>query len=198
VCVRYTHQPGVWGRDLLALGRERGAHPIDVALDIAIADGFETQVASVMRNGDDDAVAALVAHPAAMIGASDAGAHVLSNTDSCYAVWTLQHWVRERAVLPLERAVAMLTGDQARLFGLGDRGFVLPGMAADLVVFDPDRIATTGVRYVDDQPAGGTRLVTDATGVELSVVNGVVTTRRGVPTGARAGTRLIPGAAGPR
>ena len=50
-----------------------------------------------MRNGDDDEVARLVAHPAAMIGASDAGAHILANTDSCYAVWTLQHWVRERA-----------------------------------------------------------------------------------------------------
>ena len=68
-------------------------------LDLALADDFETQVASVMRNGDDDELGRLVAHPAAMIGASDAGAHVLSNTDSCYAVWTLQHWVRERRVL---------------------------------------------------------------------------------------------------
>jgi len=192
VIVRYTHQPGVWGHDVASLARARGVHPVDVVLDLAVADGFETQVASIMRNGDDDLVAQLVAHPAAMIGASDAGAHVLSNTDSCYAVWTLQHWVRERRVLSLERAVAMLTGDQARLLGFGDRGLVRPGLAADLVVFDPDRIATTGVRYVDDQPAGGRRLVTDATGVELSVVNGVVATREGVPTGSRSGRRLRP------
>ena len=76
--------------------RDAGSHPVDVMLDVALADGFETQVASVMRNGDDDELGRLVTHPAAMIGASDAGAHVLSNTDSCYAVWTLQHWVRER------------------------------------------------------------------------------------------------------
>jgi N-acyl-D-amino-acid deacylase len=188
----------VWGRDVSSLATERGVHPIDVVLDLAVADGFETQVASVMRNGDDELVARLVAHPAAMIGASDAGAHVLSNTDSCYAVWTLQHWVRERGVLTLERAVAMLTGDQARLLGFADRGFVRPGLAADLVVFDPDRIAATGVRYVDDQPAGGRRLVTDATGVELSVVNGVVATRAGVPTGSRSGRRLTPGPTRPR
>jgi len=175
-----------------SVATDRGVHPVDVLLDVALADGFETQVASVMRNGDDDAVAGLVVHPAAMVGASDAGAHVLSNTDSCYAVWVLQHWVRERRVLPLERAIAMLTGDQARLLGLGDRGLVRPGLAADLVVFDPDRIATTGVRYVDDQPAGGRRLVTDATGVELSAVNGVVATRGGVPTGSRSGRRLRP------
>jgi N-acyl-D-amino-acid deacylase len=192
VRVRYSHQSDVEGKDLAALGAARHTDPVDVLLDLAIADDFETQVATVMRNGNDDEVARLVAHPAAMIGASDAGAHILANTDSCYAVWTLQHWVRERRVLTLERAVAMLTGDQARLLGLTDRGMVRPGLAADLVLFDPDRIATTRVRFVDDQPAAGRRLVTDAEGVEMSVVNGVVATRQGRSTGARSGRRLRP------
>jgi N-acyl-D-amino-acid deacylase len=192
VRVRYSHQPDVEGKDLAALSAERRCDPVDLLLDLALADNFETQVATVMRNGNDDEVARLVAHPAAMIGASDAGAHILANTDSCYAVWTLQHWVRERQVLSLERAVAMLTGDQARLLGLADRGLLRPGLAADLVLFDPDRIATTGVRFVDDQPAAGRRLVTDATGVELSVVNGTVATRQGRSTGARPGRRLRP------
>ncbi|MGH9092970.1 MAG: amidohydrolase family protein, partial [Acidimicrobiales bacterium] len=192
VRVRYSHQPGVEGRDLEALGREQGRDPVDVLLDLAVADGLETQVATVMRNGDDEQVARLVAHPAAMIGASDAGAHVMANTDSCYAVWTLQHWVRERGVLTLERAVAKLTGDQARLLGLGDRGVLRPGLAADLVLFDPDRVATTGVQFVDDLPAGGRRLVPGAAGVAMSVVNGVVATREGRPTGARPGSRLRP------
>jgi N-acyl-D-amino-acid deacylase len=192
VGVRYSHQPGVVGRDLASLAAERRADPVDILLDLAVADGFETQVATAMRNGDDDEIAQLVAHPEAMIGASDAGAHVLANTDSCYAVWTLQHWVRERPVLTLERAVAKLTGDQARLLGLHDRGVLRPGLAADLVLFDPDRVGTTGVRFVDDQPAGGRRLITDATGIEMSVVNGVVATRQGRSTGSRSGRRLRP------
>ena len=112
--------------------------------------------------------------------------------DSCYAVWTLQHWVRERGVLTLEQAIALLTGSQAQLLGLTDRGLVREGLAADLVVFDPDTVGTTGVRFVDDQPAGGRRLITDATGVKLSVINGVVATRDGESTGARAGRRLRP------
>lgn len=194
VRVRYTHQPGAAGRDLEALSRERGRDPVDVLLDLAVADDLETQVATVMRNGDDEQVARLVAHPAAMIGASDAGAHVMANTDSCYAVWTLEHWVRERGVLTLERAVAKLTGDQARLLGLADRGFLRPGLAADLVLFDPDRVATSGVRFTDDLPAGGRRLVPGAVGVVMSVVNGVVATREGRPTGARPGRRLRPAA----
>ena len=155
------------------------------ALGVGPGDAF----AVLMRNADDEQLARLVTHPAALIGASDAGAHVLSNTDSCYAVWTLQHWVRERRVLTLERAVAMLTWEQAQLLGLTDRGLLRVGMAGDLVVFDPDLVGTTGVRFVDDQPAGGRRLITDATGLLLSVVNGVVATREGVSTGARPGRR---------
>lgn len=192
VFVRYTGQAGEWDLSLGTVATDRAVHPVDLMLDLALADGFDTQFAIAMRNADDAILGQMVGHPAAVIGASDAGAHVLSNTDSCYAVWTLQHWVRERQVLTLERAVAMLTGTQADLFGLGDRGRIRVGLAADLVVFDPDTIATTGVRYVADQPAGGRRLITDATGIELTVVNGVVATRGGVSTGARSGRRLRP------
>jgi len=193
VLIRYSPTaPGLVGRDVAAVAVERGVHPIDVALDLALADDLETQFATVMRNSDDDQIGRMLRHPAAMVGASDAGAHILSNTDSCYAVWILQHWVRERGQLTLERAVQMLTADQADLLGLADRGRLAVGLAADLVLFDPGLVATTGVRYVADQPAGGTRLVTDATGVALSVVGGVVATRGGVSTGARSGRLLRP------
>jgi N-acyl-D-amino-acid deacylase len=192
VFIRYTQQEGEWHKSVGEIARDRGTAPTDLLLDTALADNFETQIAVLMRNADDEQLGRMVSHPAAMIGASDAGAHILSNTDSCYAVWTLQHWVRERRVLSLEQAIAMLTWSQAQLLGLTDRGLVREGMAGDLVVFDPDQVGTTGVRFVDDQPAGGRRLITDATGVALSVVNGVIATRDGVSTGARSGRRLRP------
>ena len=191
VAIRYSpSQPGSTGRSVHDVARERGRHPIDCLLELALDDGFETQVATAMANADDDDMAAQLREPGVMIGASDAGAHVQYNTDSCYAVWTLQHWVRERGVLTIEHAIKMLTADQADLFGFRDRGRVQLGLGADLVLFDPDRVGTTGVRYVRDQPAGGTRLVTDAVGVVASVVNGVVATRDGSPTGARPGRFL--------
>jgi N-acyl-D-aspartate/D-glutamate deacylase len=161
-----------------------------VLFDLALADRFETQVATAMANADDDGIAAQLREPGVMIGASDAGAHVQSNTDSCYALWTLQHWVRDRRVLGLEQAIRMLTHDQAALFGFTDRGVVRAGMAADLVLFDPDRVGTGRVRYLRDQPAGGTRLVTDGVGVSASIVNGVLATRDGIPTNARPGRLL--------
>jgi len=191
VAIRYSpSQPASVGRSVHDVARELGLHPIDCLLQLALDDGFETQVATAMANADDDGMAAQLREPGVMIGASDAGAHVQYNTDSCYAVWTLQHWVRERGVLTIEQAIKMLTVDQADLFGFRDRGRVQLGFAADLVVFDPDRVGTTGVRYVRDQPADGTRLVTDAVGVVASVVNGVVATRDGSPTGARPGRFL--------
>jgi N-acyl-D-amino-acid deacylase len=191
VAIRYSpSEPALVGQSVHDVARARDRHPVDVLLELALADNFETQVATAMANAEDDGIAAQLREPGVMIGASDAGAHVQYNTDSCYAVWTLQHWVRERNVLSIEQAIKMLTADQAALFGFGDRGRVELGLAADLVLFDPDRVGTTGVRYVRDQPAGGTRLVTDATGVVASVVNGVVATRDGASTGARAGRFL--------
>ena len=75
VFIRYTLQDGEWHRSVDDIARERGVNPTDLLLDTALADNFETQVATLMRNADDEQLAKLVSHPAAMIGASDAGAH---------------------------------------------------------------------------------------------------------------------------
>jgi N-acyl-D-amino-acid deacylase len=83
-------------------------------------------------------------------------------------------------VLSLERAVRKLTGEQADLLGLPGRGYVKPGMHADLVVFDPATIGPGPVRRVRDLPAGGERLVADApTGISHILVNGTAITRDG-------------------
>jgi N-acyl-D-amino-acid deacylase len=191
VHVRYTTRSGdLRDRDLATISAARGEDPTDLLVDIALNDAFETQFAIAMRSPDDGRLGDLVSHSAAQLGGSDAGAHTQSNTDSCYAVWTLQHWVREREVLTLETAIAMLTGQQADLFGIRDRGRITPGAFADLVLFDPDHIGIDDVRYVQDMPAGGTRLVAEPVGISASVVNGTVVTRGGELTGALPGALL--------
>ncbi len=191
VHVRYSPRRGdLRDRDLATIADATGEDPIDVLIDTALTDDFETQFSIAMRSPDDERLGELVAHPAAQLGGSDAGAHTQSNTDSCYAVWTLQHWVRERNVLTLETAVAKLTGDQAALFGIRDRGVIAAGMYADLVLFDPSRIGIDDIRYVSDMPAGGTRLVAEPVGITATVVNGTVVMRDGELTGAKPGTLL--------
>ena len=125
-----------------------------------------------MRSPDDGRLGELVAHPAAQLGGSDAGAHTQSNTDSCYAVWTLQHWVRERGVLQLETAVAMLTGRQADLFGIRDRGRIAPGALRRPRVVRPAPHRHRRRPLRAGHARGGTRLVAEPVGITASVVNG--------------------------
>ncbi len=181
-------------RTVASLAEERGCAPTDVLLDIAVESDFETQFGTAYRNTDDHEVGRLVAHPEAKIGSSDAGAHIMTNVNSCFAVWTLQHWWRDRGVVTLERAVQMLTADQCDLFGISDRGRLSPGLAADLVLFDPDGIRTVGTRFVADQPEGGRRIITDAVGISMTAINGVVAQRDGESMGSRSGQFLRPNA----
>jgi N-acyl-D-aspartate/D-glutamate deacylase len=87
--------------------------------------------------------------------------------------------VRERGTLALERAVWMLTGRPAEVMGLSDRGRLQPGLAADLVVFDPDGIGSGPLRRVRDLPAGADRLISDASGIDAVIVNGTLVREHG-------------------
>jgi N-acyl-D-aspartate/D-glutamate deacylase len=105
----------------------------------------------------------------------------------------LTHWVRDRSRgprLPLEDAVRRLTSQPADLYGLTDRGRVAEGLRADLNVIDLPALKLYAPRAVNDLPAGGTRLVQDATGYRATIVKGEVTRRDGADTGARPGRLL--------
>jgi len=98
--------------------------------------------------------------------------------------------VREKHAFTLEQAVRMVTLVPAVYWGFADRGLIREGLAADLVVFDPETIAPEMPEVVDDLPAGARRLVQRARGVAATVVNGAVLLREGKPTGALPGQLL--------
>jgi N-acyl-D-aspartate/D-glutamate deacylase len=112
--------------------------------------------------------------------------------DSSLQTHLLAHWVRERQAFTLEEAVRMLTLVPAMHWGFADRGLIREGMAADLVVFDPDTIAAEMPEVVTDLPAGAKRLVQRCRGIAATVVNGETVLRDGKPTGALPG-RLLRG-----
>src|SRR3546814_16521214 len=82
----------------------------------------------------------------------------------------------------------MCTFDMAHAWGLEDRGLLVPGRAADLVIFDPDTVGPLPPEYVRDLPGGGRRLVQRANGITNSIVNGVVAFSDCESTGEFAGT----------
>ena len=118
--------------------------------------------------------------PGAVFGQSDAGAHVAQLCDANMGTDLLSDWVRDRGVFTLEAAIHKLTWEPAKLFGLDDRGRVCEGAAADLVVFDLDKLAPGPLRRVRDLPGNEERLVADEpAGIDHIFVNGVAITSNG-------------------
>jgi len=178
---------------------ERGVHPIDLVLDLALATGLEARFRMAVFNHDEDEVAELLGEPATVLGLSDAGAHASQLCDACFATHLLGHWVREKGAIALPEAVRMLTSRPAEVFGISDRGRLAVGLAADVTVFDPAKVGTSPLRRVYDLPAGADRLVADASGIEAVIVNGTIVRRAGkdavAPDGRLPGALLRNGAA---
>jgi N-acyl-D-aspartate/D-glutamate deacylase len=179
-------------RTVAEVARERGAHPMDTMIDLALERDLELFFLQPVANENQDYALELMRHPRAVVTFSDSGAHVSQLMDSSLQTHLLAHWVREQQAFTLEQAVRMLTLVPATLWGFADRGLIREGMAADLVVFDPDTIAAEMPEVVDDLPAGARRLIQRARGVAATVVNGEVLLRDGKHTGALPG-RLLRG-----
>ncbi|HUG36855.1 MAG TPA: amidohydrolase family protein, partial [Candidatus Limnocylindrales bacterium] len=198
ITVRDAATPAVTalaGRSIAEIAAARGVEPPDAMLDLAIEDGLETLFDFPVMNQDPEGVRPLVTDPRFLIGLSDGGAHVDQLCDAGYATYLVGKWVRQWEALTLERAVQRLTSEVADFFGIADRGRVVSGAAADLVLFDPDTIDDCPPEYVYDLPTGAKRLVARARGVGATVVAGQVVYRDDEPTGARPGTVLRAGGA---
>ncbi|HUZ43786.1 MAG TPA: amidohydrolase family protein [Acidimicrobiales bacterium] len=168
------------GRGVPDLAAEWGTTPLDVLLDISLGDDLTTRFWSVVANDDPEGIAWLLPRDNVLLGLADSGAHVSQLCDACFATDLLGNWVRDRSVLPLERAVHKLTGEPAAVYSLHDRGTIEEGKAADICVFDPETVAPGPLRRVWDFPANGERLTADQpSGVAHVLVNGVPIRRDG-------------------
>jgi N-acyl-D-amino-acid deacylase len=186
-------RPDLIGRSVVELADEQQVTPLDILLDLSLADGLSTRFTSVVANNNPDGIAALLPRDDVLLGLADSGAHISQLCDACFATDLLGLWVRERQVMSLEHAVHKLTAEPARFYGIEDRGSVEVGKAADLVVFDPHTVGPGPLRRVVDFPAGGERITADApVGVRHTLVNGVPVRRDGQQV--EAGPHARPGA----
>jgi N-acyl-D-aspartate/D-glutamate deacylase len=191
------YEPGP-ERSLSGLAEAQGVSPLEVAYDAMLAGGGQGLLYLPILNyatGDLDHVREMLLHPRGAIGLSDGGAHTGTICDASMPTFMLTHWTRDRSrgeTLPLEYVVKKQTHDTARLFGLGDRGTVEPGMLGDLNLIDYEGLSL-GAPYVQaDLPAGGRRLLQKASGYRCTIKKGTVTFEDGEPTGATPG-RLLRG-----
>jgi N-acyl-D-aspartate/D-glutamate deacylase len=191
VVVARADEHSEWvGRTVTDLASEHGADPLDCFLDLSLAEDLQTTFTLAGSTGEHsrESNEEVLRHPSTLPGSSDAGAHLTSYCGVDYSTRLLSEYVPD--VLPLEEAVRRLATIPARLYGFRDRGVVRPGAWADLVLYDPARLAVGPTRWLRDFPAGGGRFVVEAEGYRALIVNGAVVRRDGVDTGARPGRIL--------
>lgn len=188
--IRVLDQPLPPNPTVRQVADARGVHPVEAMILLALESNFDQFFVQPLSLCDHDELLTFLRHPGTVMTFSDSGAHVSQIMDSSIQTHFLAHWVRAEGAFTLEEGVRMLTSVPARIWGFHDRGRIAVGAAADINVFDPATVGPCMPQVVDDLPAGGRRLVQNAQGIEVTVVGGAVTLRRGQPTGARSGQLL--------
>jgi len=179
------------GRNIGEIATELGTSPWDTLCNIVIADDLQTSfghptVDEPVENWE--ARLKVWRDKRAVIGASDAGAHLDMFFSANYATVLLGEAVVKRKLLPLEEAIHLLTAVPADLYGIQGRGRLTEGAYADLVVLDESTVSSNVMEMRADLPAGAARLCADANGIDHVLCNGVEIVRSGEFTDARPGT----------
>jgi N-acyl-D-amino-acid deacylase len=171
------------------LAAARGQHPVDVMIDLALANDDQVFVQPLV-NEQPDQVLGMLRHPRTLATFSDSGAHVCQEMGSSLQTHLLSYWVRTKQAFTLEEAVRKLSFDNASAWGLADRGLLREGYRADLVLFDAERVKPAMPTVETDLPGGARRLVQKAEGIAATIVNGELTLENGQPTGRLPGVLL--------
>jgi N-acyl-D-aspartate/D-glutamate deacylase len=132
-----------------------------------------------------------VRHPRSLAGVSDGGAHVKSFVGGQFSTEFINWMVKDEGRFSLEEVHAILSQRPAEVFGFKDRGVLLEGYAADIMVYDFDQLGfERKYTIVDDLPGGGYRRTLPARGVSYVLVNGEVIVEDGRTTGVHPGRVL--------
>jgi len=171
-----------------------GGHPSDVFAVWLIDNGtVGTSFSSIMSpNRDLDGICELLREPQMLSGASDAGAHIQIMCAAGESTYVLTEHVRDAGRLEIEEAIHYFTEQQAKFFGIGDRGVIAPGYAADLAIFDLAELEHTPDQPIRDIPCDTWRYTKAPAGYRATIVNGRPTWLNGQLTGARPGGFLDP------
>jgi N-acyl-D-amino-acid deacylase len=168
---------------------------VDLLIDIIVADELKTLLQVPHFNTNPDMQAELVTEPYGLWGTSDGGAHTKFITLGAYPTESIISFVRERNLLPLEEAHWRLSALNAMAGGLRDRGVLVEGAAADIIVYDYENLRLLDEEVAEDLPGGEWRRIRRAEGYRYVLVNGTVTFIDGESTGATPGTLLRHGTA---
>lgn len=180
-------------RSIKEIADETGKAPADVMLDLALAEGFQTQFRWKTESPEWSAAVDTAQHDARMvIGTSDGGAHLARDDGSDWSSYFLRTWVLDRKSWSLEEGIRQITQIPASLVGLTGRGTLAVGNWADIMIFDPATVGPLKKELVHDLPGGVGRFKAWGKGVKATIVNGEPIVMDGQLTGALPGQVVAP------
>lgn len=184
------------GRKIGDIAREQNKAPFDVLCDTVVADRLQTGLRPDFGGPEPSEVWELRTQvwrdPRAIVGGSDAGAHLDMMCGASYSTFVVGDAVRN-GYITLEEAVHLLSDVPARLYGVNGRGRLAEGAHADVIMFDPETVGPAGERTIADLPGNASRIVAEANGMHHVLVAGTEIVKNGAYTGATPGTVLRAG-----
>lgn len=178
------------GKTLAEVAEETGQSVVATMLDLGVKSGLNLQLKSapISATTPDQALEYL-AHAAVVGGGSDGGAHTKAFGMGHYATDLLIWLVREEKRLTLEEMHFQLSLKSAKSLKIKDRGALLPGFKADILIYQLDRLHFDMNQYeiVHDMPGGDWRRQARAGGYDYIIVNGEITHQGDEPTGKTPG-----------
>ncbi len=185
--VDYEHKRD---NSLAFYAEQKGITPVEAFIELNRQHKGRVVIYYPGLNQDMVAIEDMLTNPTVAMGLADSGAHVGQIMDASSPTWLLSYWVRDRGVMSIEEAIRGWTSDTADLFGIKDRGRLIPGAYADVNIIDMDALAIDLPEYRNDFPGGAGRYVQTGQGYDHVIVNGEPFMAKGEHTGALAGTTL--------
>ncbi len=190
-------QPELRGQTVAAIAEARGADPFDTFLDLIVEE--DDRIVGIFEYIAESEIRRVLSHPLVMACSDGLVMPPAEELEDSELYWPcsygeypgiLERYVRDEPLLRLEEAIRKMTSFPAQRFGLHDRGVLRPGLAADVVVFDLERLrdrATNPWPHTfpfENVPHGYPE------GIDVVVVNGTVVVDAGEHTGALPGRVL--------
>ena len=147
VILHAGRHPELRGRSVADIAADRGSAPLDTYLDLIVEE--DDQIVGIFDYVDERDIRALLRSPLAMVSSDGLVMPPVETLDDPALYWpcsygeypgVLERYVRDEPVLRLEEAIRKMTSFPAQRFGLLDRGVLRPGLRADVVVFDLDKV----------------------------------------------------------
>jgi N-acyl-D-amino-acid deacylase len=178
------------GQRLPLIAEALGKDMVETLLDISLAEDLRTWWRADLLERDVSLLREVVQHPWMIPGLSDGGAHTKMITSGRFPTEHIETFVREYGWISLEEMHWKLSALPAWVAGFTNRGTLVEGAPADIVVYDYATLRSLPEEIIHDVPGGDWRRIRKAEGYRYIMVNGQVTFQNGEPTGATPGRLL--------